>query len=207
MILAAMNYLKVVLGCLLVALVVYWLIPASPEIRNVVPRGETIVCFGDSLTAGVGAGRGQDYPSRLAELAGLEIINAGVPGDTTAKALARLAAVIELRPRIVLLTLGGNDLKNGVSRETAFENLEIIVRRLQDAGALVVIGGIDVPFWGRGFGAAYEELAGKNGAVLVPNIYADIMGKPQRMSDNVHPNSEGYAIMAHHFYKALRPYL
>jgi lysophospholipase L1-like esterase len=202
-----MNYLRIVAGGLLVAVIVYWFIPSSPKIRNAVPRGETIVCFGDSLTAGVGAGRGRDYPSLLAKLAGREVINAGVSGDTTGQALARLDAVIELRPRIVLLTLGGNDLKNGVDRGTAFENLEMIVRGLQDTGALVVIGGIDVPFWGRGFGAAYEDLAEKTGAVLVPNIYADIIGKPDRMSDGIHPNGDGYAIMARHFYKALRPYL
>jgi lysophospholipase L1-like esterase len=137
----------------------------------------------------------------------MEIINAGVPGDTTARALDRLAEILELQPRIVMITLGGNDLKNGVRREVAFENLEEIVRRFQDNGALVVIGGLNLPFWGRGFGDAYEELAEKTGSVLVPNIYQDILGKPGLMSDRIHPNREGYGVMAQHFYKALRPYL
>ncbi|MEN8135401.1 MAG: GDSL-type esterase/lipase family protein [Thermodesulfobacteriota bacterium] len=191
----------------MVAIVVYWLIPASYEIRNAVPTGETIVCFGDSLTAGIGAAPGMDYPARLSRLIGTEIINAGVAGDTTARALDRVEAVLELQPRIVMITLGGNDLKNGVGREVAFRNLEEIVSRFQDNGALVVIGGLDVPFWGRGFGDAYEELAEKSGAVLVVNILQGILGKADLMSDRIHPNSEGYAVMAQYFYKALRPYL
>jgi lysophospholipase L1-like esterase len=203
-----MNLWKIVFGCLLAALLVYWFIPSSYEIRNAVPRGETIVCFGDSLTSGVGAGEGLDYPARLSHLIGVEIINAGVPGDTTARALERVAEVIEeMQPRIVMITLGGNDLKNGVRREVAFENLEKIVRKFQDNGALVVIGGLDVPFWGRGFGDAYEALAEKTGAVLVPNVMQDILGQPDLMSDRIHPNSAGYAVMAQHFFKAVQPYL
>ena len=202
-----MSSLKIVLGCLLVAVVVYWLIPSSYEIRNAVPTGKTIVCFGDSLTAGIGGGKGMDYPAQLSRLIGMEIINAGVPGDTTARALDRVTDVLELQPRIVMITLGGNDLKNGVGREIAFANLAEIVRRFQDNGALVVIGGLDLPFWGRGFGDAYEELAEKTGSVLVANIYQDILGKPNLMSDRIHPNSEGYAVMAQYFYGALRPYL
>lgn len=202
-----MNFLKIVAGSLLVAVVVYWLIPSSPEIRNAVPTGKTIVCFGDSLTAGIGAAPEMNYPARLSRLTGMEIINAGVPGDTTAKALARLEVVLELQPRIVMITLGGNDLKNGVGRAVAFKNLAEIVRRFQDNGALVVIGGLNVPFWGRGFGDAYQELADKTGSVLVVNVLQGILGKPELMSDRIHPNSEGYAVMAQYFYKAIYPYL
>jgi lysophospholipase L1-like esterase len=72
---------------------------------------------------------------------------------------------------------------------------------------LVIIGGLDVPFWGRGFGDAYEELAEKTGSVLVANILQGIFGKPDLMSDRIHPNSDGYAVMAQYFYEALRPYL
>ncbi|MDY7033640.1 MAG: arylesterase, partial [Thermodesulfobacteriota bacterium] len=63
------------------------------------------------------------------------------------------------------------------------------------------------PFWGRGFSDAYKELAKETGSVLVPNIFKDIMGKSDLMSDSIHPNSAGYAIMAERFYRALKPYL
>ena len=91
----------------MIAVVVYLFVPSSYEIRNAVPSGETIVCFGDSLTAGIGGAKGMDYPSQLSRLIGMEIKNAGVPGDTTASALDRVVDVLELQPRIVLITLGG----------------------------------------------------------------------------------------------------
>ena len=70
-----------------------------------------------------------------------------------------------------------------------------------------MLGGIDIPLWGRGFGDAYKELAEKTGSVLVPNIFDGIIGKRRLMSDPIHPNGEGYVIMANHFYKAVKPYL
>jgi lysophospholipase L1-like esterase len=172
-----------------------------------VPSGETIICFGDSLTYGTGASKGMDYPTQLSRLVGRPVINAGVPGDTTATALNRLDGLLEKRPRVVLITLGGNDLKNGIPRQTAFANLRAIIRSIQAGGALVIIGGIDIPFYGKGFGESYRKLAEASGAVLVPNVFAGIMGRRSLMSDPIHPNSQGYTIMAQHFYRALQPYL
>lgn len=202
-----MKKTGIVIGCLLVLFSGYRLFLPSHEIKNAKPFGRTIVCFGDSLTYGTGAPRGQDYPFHLAALVGEPVVNLGVPGDTTAGALARIDTVLEKMPRIVLLTLGGNDLKNRVPKQTAFDNLERIIRTIQEQGALVVIGGIDIPFYGRGFGTAYEELAVKTGSVLIPNVYEDIMGRSNLMSDPIHPNGDGYAILARHFHEAIKPYL
>lgn len=186
----------------------YVLFEPGPTIQNTDATGRNILCFGDSLTFGTGASEGNDYPSRLAARIDLPVINAGVPGDTAADALERLDRdVLSRSPRMVLLTLGGNDLKNGVPREEAFNNLRAIVERIQEAGALVVIGGVDIPFYGRGFGEAYEDLAEETGSVLVPNVYRGILGRPDRMSDRIHPNDKGYAVMARHFHEAIEPYL
>ncbi|GBC63850.1 arylesterase [Desulfonema ishimotonii] len=182
--------------------------PDAYEIRNTTPSGENIICFGDSLTYGTGASEGMDYPARLSEMLGSDVINAGVPGDTTDMALRRLEAdVLSRSPRIVLITLGGNDLRNGISKKQAFRNLGHIVAAIQEQGALVVIGGISIPFWGRGFGDAYETLARETGAVLIPNIFEGIMGNSGRMSDSIHPNDAGYALMAENFHAALSPYI
>ena len=202
-----MKKTGILLGCLLVLFIGYKLLGSSHDIKNPAPTGKTIVCFGDSLTHGTGADKGLDYPSQLSTLIGRPVINLGVPGDTTAGALARIDTVLEKEPRMVLLTLGGNDLKNRVPKQTAFNNLERIIQMIQDRGALVVIGGIDIPFYGRGFGSAYEELAVKTGSVLIPNVYTDILGRSNLMSDPIHPNSDGYTILAGHFYEAIKPYL
>lgn len=179
-----------------------------PAVTNPRPASDVIVCFGDSLTAGTGADPDQSYPAHLARRLGRAVINAGVPGDTTATALARLDRdVLVHRPGFVCLTLGGNDLKNGVDRAEAFANLEAIVRRLHASGALVVLGGIEVPLFGRGWADGYRELARRTGSVLIPNVYKGLLGDSRLMSDPIHPNGRGYEIMARHFHRALAPYL
>ena len=188
-------------------MVIFFFLPSSYEIKNADPIGETIISFGDSLTYGTGAAKGMDYPSQLSRMIGVEIVNAGVPGDTTVTALNRIDEIIGMNPRIVLITLGGNDLKNRVKKEIVFKNLEKLIHIIQNNGALVILGGIDIPLWGRGFGSEYVKLSEKTGSVLIQNIFKDILGKPQLMSDSIHPNDQGYTIMANHFYKVLQPYL
>jgi lysophospholipase L1-like esterase len=167
--------------------------------------GDKIVCFGDSLTRGTGASKGKDYPSQLSKMISRPVINAGVPGDTTARALQRLEQdVLAYSPDIVLITLGGNDLKNGIARDTAFENLKMIVNLIRNQGARVIIGGLSIPFRDRGFGRAYKNLADETGATLIPNILEGIMGNRELMSDPIHPNDAGYKIVAERFYKAMR---
>lgn len=176
-------------------------------IVNNPPRGNHIVAFGDSLTYGTGAAPGKDYPSQLGRMLGLPIINAGIPGDTTSSALERIDEVLDHHPDLVLITLGGNDLLQKTGKKQLFRQLETIIRRLQSNGALVIIGGIQLPLFGSNISKGYVDLARQTGAVLVPNIYAGILGHRDLMSDSVHPNALGYTIMARHFAKALRPYL
>jgi lysophospholipase L1-like esterase len=166
--------------------------------------GQTIICFGDSLTYGTGAGKEMDYPSQLSKMIARPVINAGVSGDTSARALQRLERdVLSKAPDLVLITLGGNDLKNGVAREVAFENLQTIVESIQETGARVIIGGIRFPIRDRGFGRAFQELADETGAVLIPNIFEGIMGNRKLMSDPIHPNDAGYKLIAERFYEAI----
>jgi len=186
----------------------YRLFFPTPTIKNIHPLGKNIICFGDSLTFGTGAKEGMDYPSQLSRILSKPIINAGVPGDTTASALFRLQKDVLFRsPQIVLVTLGGNDLKNRVSKDEAFANLKKIIQSIQDQGALVVVGGIDIPFYGRGFGDAYEAVCEEQGAILIPNIYNGLITNPDLMSDLIHPNEAGYTIVAKRFFEAIKPYL
>jgi acyl-CoA thioesterase I len=186
----------------------FFLARPNPKIKNAQPIGENIICFGDSLTYGTGATKGMDYPSQLSKMISKPVLNKGVPGDTTASALARLEQdVLSQSPRIVLITLGGNDLKNSVPKATAFQNLKRIIESIQARRALVVIGGIDLPVWGRGFGEGYEQLCKETGAVLISNIFDGIMGNTQLMSDSIHPNDAGYTKVARQFHEALKPHL
>ena len=196
------------IGALLAAAVFFFQDPPSGSKTDYLSGGNPIIAFGDSLTFGTGAPPEMSYPAQLSKKLNRPVINAGVPGDTTAEALARLERdVLARSPGIVLLTLGGNDLKNRMAAEAAFENLERIVERIQSTDALVIIGGISIPFWDRGFSERYRRLAEKTGAVLIENVYEGIMGDRTLMSDPIHPNGKGYRVMAEHFADALAPYL
>jgi acyl-CoA thioesterase-1 len=182
---------------------------AAPQARTAArdkAGSDIIICFGDNLTSGIGAGDGMDYPSQLAKMLGKSVVNRGISGDTTASALGRLNRdVLSAEPDIVLITLGGNDLKNGVAKNIAFGNLKYIVEAIQDRGAKVIIGGLKFPGRDRGFGQGYVDLAKQTGATLVPDIFAGIVDNPNLMSDPIHPNNAGYRIIAQRFYKALGP--
>ena len=192
----------------LVLLVGYKFFFSRPAVRNSQPTGENIICFGDSLTFGTGAAENMDYPSQLSRMISKPIINAGVPGDTTAMAMARLEEdVLSKSPRMVLITLGGNDLKNRISKESAYQNLKNIIVAIQNRGALVIVGGISIPFWGRGFGEMYQKVCKETQALLIPNIFDGIIGDKSLMNDPIHPNGRGYALMAQKFYRAMQPYL
>ena len=194
-------YVILALGIIFLGYVVFF---HSPGVGPDSPDGQTIICFGDSLTYGTGAGKGMDYPSQLSKLVGKPVLNAGVPGDTTARALIRLDRdVLSKNPDLVLITLGGNDLKNGVPKGVAFSNLINIVESIQNSGARVIIGGLQFPFRDRGYGKGYQELADETGAVLIPDIFEGIMGKRKLMTDAIHPNAAGYKMMAQRFFEAM----
>jgi lysophospholipase L1-like esterase len=192
----------------LILLVGYKFFFSRSAVRNSPPSGENIICFGDSLTFGTGAAENMDYPSQLSRMVSKPIINAGVPGDTTAMAIARLEEdVLSKSPRIVLITLGGNDLKNRISKENAYQNLKNIIVSIQNRGALVIVGGISIPFWGRGFGEMYQKVCKETQALLIPNIFDGIIGDKNLMNDPIHPNAKGYTLIAQKFYRAMKPYL
>lgn len=189
----------------LILLAGYRFITSTHQDFDNLSAGQRIIAFGDSLTFGTGSTSAKDYPSQLSQMISRPVINAGAPGDTTASALKRLEKdVLANSPDIVLITLGGNDLKNGIDADVAFENLRMIVNLIHNQGARVIIGGLSIPFRDRGFGRGFKKLADETGAELIPNILEGIMGNRKLMSDPIHPNDAGYKIMAERFHEAMR---
>jgi fibronectin type 3 domain-containing protein len=78
-----------------------------------------------------------------------------------------------------------------------------IVQTIQKQGAKVIIGGLKFPGMDRGFGDGYEDLSQQTGAVLISNILAGIVNDPNLMSDPIHPNNNGYRIIAERFSNAI----
>jgi acyl-CoA thioesterase-1 len=166
------------------------------DVANLDSSGTNVIAFGDSLTAGYGAPEGDDYPSKLSSLIGTPVINAGVSGDTTETALARIDDVLSRNPRMVIVGLGGNDFLRRVPIETTRRNLESIVGQIQGAGAMVVLLGFRFPTLGPDYGDMYEEVADARACLLVPDVLDGILNDPKLKSDEIHPNAAGYALMA-----------
>ena len=130
--------------------------PTLPKLNS----HDVIVAFGDSLTHGTGASSDTAYPAVLASLTGRTVINAGVPGDTTASALQRLPAVLaEHQPRLVLLCLGGNDMLRKQSNAATENNLRLLVQSIRASGAEVMLIAVPEPKLFGGAPDFYQRVA------------------------------------------------
>ena len=170
--------------------------------------GERVIAFGDSLVEGVGASPGRDVVSLLSARVGVPIVNAGRSGDTTGTALARLdSAVLSRRPRVVIVVLGGNDFLRRIPHEETFANLDAIVDRIRERGAATILVGLSFGVFTDTYGDRYDDLARRTSSGLVPDILAGILGHPELMADQIHPNDRGYRMMADRIEPALRDLL
>jgi acyl-CoA thioesterase I len=188
----------VIAAALLLALAVWFFWPSPySKVANLGSRGSKIIAFGDSLTAGYGALAGEDYPSRLSAMIGAPVLNAGVSGDTTESALARLDSdVLSRDPRIVIVGLGGNDFLRGATIASTEANLRIIVRKIQGAGAMVVLLGFSFPSISANYEEMYAGLAHDERCLLISHPLRGILTDPALKSDEIHPNAGGYQLMA-----------
>jgi acyl-CoA thioesterase-1 len=198
------------IACIVIYLIYFIFFSTSYNNWNIInsqPKGKTIVAFGDSLTAGYRVDKKDNYPSQLSRMINKPIINMGISGETTQQALERINSVVAKDPKIVLITLGGNDLKKRVPAGEAFDNLKQIVNILQANGALVVIGGLDIPYYTNDYANDYIKFAKDNGCLLVPNVLDGLFGNKELMVDTVHPNAKGYTIVAKEFYNVIKDYV
>jgi len=178
------------------------------SIRNLRSAGESIVCFGDSLTEGVGAGSGEDYPSELSRRLVFPVINAGRRGDTTAQALERLGdAVLSKNPRLVIILLGGNDFLRQVPPQETRKNLQEIIRRIQETGAMVTIAGLRLGLFTDEYSSLFEEVARQTGTLYVPQVLKGVLNDAALRSDPIHPNGAGYRLIAERIAEKITPLL
>lgn len=178
------------------------------RVHNLDSGGESIVCFGDSLTEGVGARAGEDYPAVLARSLGRAVVNAGRRGDTAADGLARVERdVLARNPRLVIVLFGGNDFLRRIPLSETGMNLEKIVRRVQSGGAMVALVGARLGVFTDEYGPVYEEVARRHGALLIPDVLGGVLTRPELTSDPIHPNGAGYRLMAGRIFKGVKPLL
>ena len=169
--------------------------------------GETrITILGDSLTAGYGLTAADALPERLeaalrARGIAVEVVDAGVSGDTSAGGLARLDWLPGGAPDRVILALGANDGLRGLDPAAMAANLSAIVERLQAAGVPVLLAGMRAPpnlgpAYGRVFDAVFPELAARHGLAFYPFLLDGVAAEPAlNQPDGLHPNPAGVAEM------------
>lgn len=185
----------------------YFYFARQQSITNYPPKEGPIVAFGDSLVAGVGAPKGADFVTLLSSKIHEPIIQAGVPGDTTADGLLRLDEVLEHQPRMVILLLGGNDYLRKMPKEETFTNLKRLIVRMQESGAVVVLLGVRGGILADGYNTSFETLAEEMHVVYVEDVLDGIFGNTTLMADGVHPNETGYARIAEKVYAEIAPVL
>ena len=165
--------------------------------------GAVVLAFGDSITAGLGAGPGEDFPARLAAATGWQVVNAGVSGDTAREARQRLAPLLaKWQPELVIVELGGNDFLRQAPAARVGGYLREIVRDAQAAGAGVALVAVPrLSLLRASVGALsdspiYAEIAAEEGVILIPDVLADILSDAGLRADEIHPNAAGYRQLA-----------
>lgn len=165
-----------------------------------------IVVLGDSLSAGYNLPAGEGFPEQLqktltARGIKVEIIGAGVSGDTTSGGLARLDWSVPDNVDGVLLELGANDAMRGIPVELARKNLDAMLTRLKQRKIAVLLIGMRAPpnmgeDYQMSFDAIYAALAKKHDVPLYPFFLDGVAANPAlNLADGIHPNQAGIAIM------------
>jgi acyl-CoA thioesterase I len=179
-----------------------------------------ILAVGTSLTAGYGLDPDDAWPSLLqkrVDAAGLphRVVNAGVSGETSAGALARMDWLLRQPVALLILETGANDMLRGQDVEATRANVNAILDRASRATPrprLVLLGMRAAPNLGRDyvgrFASIYADAARKHDAVLVPFVLEGVAGIPRlNQADGVHPTPEGQKIMAETIWRAVEPVL
>jgi acyl-CoA thioesterase I len=189
--------------------------PSTASARTPKPK---IVVLGDSLTSGRGIGKDAAYPAILQERLeddgyAYEVVNAGISGDTTARALRRYREALEEDVEILILALGANDGLRGVPVDQVKSNLSEIMDDAQRRGIETILVGMDaLPLRGWDYSVAfhrmYEDLAMRFRVPLVPFLLVNVMSNPSLMqSDHVHPNRAGARAIADLIWPSLQALL
>ena len=177
-----------------------------------------VAVLGDSLTSGYGLDLEEAFPARLEAAlrgAGLdcEVVDAGLTGDTSAGARARLDWLLADRPSHVIVELGGNDALRALPPEQMAENLDAILTRLGEAGIEALLAGMYAPpnlgpEYTEAFAAVFPRLAREHGVPLYPFFLEGVAGDPAlNQRDGIHPSAEGVEVIVQRMLPAVIAWL
>ncbi|MGD0547102.1 MAG: arylesterase [Terracidiphilus sp.] len=177
-----------------------------------------LVCYGDSITAGLGLQDGQSFPDALqrdldARDFHYKVLNQGTSGATTKDAVAGLRAILLLHPAVVIVEFGGNDGLRGLPLAETLRNLDAVLTALEEAHIKTLLAGITLPpNYGQEYIQAFEKifrgLAAKHRTAFVPMLYRDLVNVPGTIQpDGIHPTAKGSEIIARTLLPVVGPLL
>lgn len=163
-------------------------------------KNPLILAFGDSVTFGYGAKCESSYPRQIEKKTGLKVINAGVTGESSSQGLLRLPSLLLENLDIVILCHGTHDLYNRRSPEKLKANLLAMIKLIQENGAKILLVGVsNFGLLSNDIHSLYNEVADKSGVLLEDNILRNILTSNLLKTDYIHPNADGYEMMADSF--------
>ena len=178
--------------------------PATVSAQQVIEQPITILALGDSLTEGLGVAENETYPAQLeaalkqAGYVNAKVINSGLSGETSSGLVNRLDWVLKTKPDITILTTGANDAMRGIEVPTIDKNIRTTIKRLQDEGSVVVLGGMQIydnlgDDYVNSFSAIYPKIAKDTGVAFIPFFLEGVGGdRSLNQADAIHPTKEGY---------------
>lgn len=181
-----------------------------------------ILIVGDSLSAEYGLARGTGWVSLLEQKLKTEqspatVTNASISGETTFGGRTRLPALLKQhQPSVVVIELGGNDALRGLPLAGTLDNLRTMTQAAQNAGAQVLLLGMQMPpNYGKKYAQDFEQLfaqvANERKATLLPFFLKGVADAPNPtalfQADRIHPTAAAQPIMLANVWHLLRPLL
>ena len=170
-----------------------------------VSQPPSIMFIGDSLTAGFQLNVTDAYPAIIQHQVGTEtiqVINAGVSGDTTFSVLDRLDITLQSTPNMVFLCIGANDGLRGISPDLTKKNITTIVQTLKQRNIAVILAGMSLPknysqAYIDSFETIFRDVAKNEQLPFMPFLLKDVVGVPTlNLNDRIHPNKNGHKVIA-----------
>ena len=176
----------------------------SPVFEKLSPDA-VILAFGDSLTYGSGASQNADYPTILSTLSSHEIINAGIPGEISRDGLSRLPDLLDkYQPELLILIHGGNDMIRRIPPQQISDNLKQMINEAKQRNIKVVMLGVPkLNLFLLNSAELYQQVADEQKVPIDLETLPKILSTNTLKSDAIHPNNEGYRLMAENIYKLL----
>lgn len=181
---------------------------------------QTILFFGNSLTAGYGLEPDQAFPALIQQRIDslnlpYKVVNAGVSGETTAGGKSRIDWLLKQPVGVFILELGANDGLRGIDLSESYENLKSIIEkvRAKNPDVKIVLAGMQIPpsmgqKYTSEFKEMYTRIAQEENVLLIPFLLEGVAGDPElNQADGIHPTVEGQKILADNVWEILQSVL